>query len=392
MQTVTIEFIGSSWRQTIHESIRESSGEVLLMAPFIKKGAIETILDMAGTRPVRVVTRFNLADMYTGVSDLSALEILLDYGAQIRGLKDLHSKVYAFGLERAVITSANLTVAGLSSNHEFGVMVDESKSVKECIDYFERQWSIAGESLSKRAWRKWSSILAEANARCTPTEIWPPLPDFGAAAPMPRLQRTSAVNARLHVADEVPSFIKLWGHAGNRASLSMSVHEEVIRSESYFACAYPLKKKPASVKNGSVIYMGRLMTKPNDIRIFGRAVAIRHDDHFDFASQKAILRRDFKEKWGVYVRVHRPEFIDGTLKDGVSLNLLKEQLGSRLFQTTVLNEMNGFGNLNPNRAYSQQAQVMLSLEGHRALTEAFDDAIEARGSIPESTWNGLPRD
>ena len=88
-------------------------------ARFIKKGALERLLSH---RPgdVQVITRFNLADFADGVSDVEALRMLLDAGASIRGIQNLHAKLYLFGTSRAIITSANLTEAALTRNQEFG--------------------------------------------------------------------------------------------------------------------------------------------------------------------------------------------------------------------------------------------------------------------------------
>ena len=38
-----------------------------------------------------MITRFNLADFAEGVSDIEALRLLLDAGANIRGIRNLHA-------------------------------------------------------------------------------------------------------------------------------------------------------------------------------------------------------------------------------------------------------------------------------------------------------------
>jgi phosphatidylserine/phosphatidylglycerophosphate/cardiolipin synthase-like enzyme len=70
---------------------------------------------------LQAITWFNLADFAKGVSDIDALRMLLDAGASVRGIRNLHAKVYLFGVSRAIITSANLTAAALDRNHERAV-------------------------------------------------------------------------------------------------------------------------------------------------------------------------------------------------------------------------------------------------------------------------------
>ena len=64
---------------------------------------------------IQVITRYNLSDFADGVSYIEALHLLLDAGAAVRGIRGLHAKLYMFGSTRAIVTSANLTEAGLES-------------------------------------------------------------------------------------------------------------------------------------------------------------------------------------------------------------------------------------------------------------------------------------
>ena len=56
---------------------------------------------------------FQSLQFLEGVSDLDALDLLLRKGAAIRGVLNLHAKLYLFGDSRAIATSANLTEAAL---------------------------------------------------------------------------------------------------------------------------------------------------------------------------------------------------------------------------------------------------------------------------------------
>ena len=73
--------------------------------------------------PLKVITRFNLDDFAGEVSDISALRLLLQAGAQIRGIKNLHAKLYLIGGGHVILTSANLTDAALRRNHELGIEI-----------------------------------------------------------------------------------------------------------------------------------------------------------------------------------------------------------------------------------------------------------------------------
>lgn len=84
-------------------------------------------------------------DIASGATKLEALGAIINSGAECRVLPDrprLHAKVYIFGTEHGVITSANLTGSGFDSNIEVGVAV-KHEEVKNLTAWFDRLWGIA---------------------------------------------------------------------------------------------------------------------------------------------------------------------------------------------------------------------------------------------------------
>ena len=107
-----------------------------------------------------MITRFNLADFADGVSDVAALRMLLDAGASVRGIRDLHAKLYLFGTSQAIITSANLTEAALTRNQEFGVVAMTQPVIAACRHYFDELWSRASSAeLSRDQLDSWAKTV-----------------------------------------------------------------------------------------------------------------------------------------------------------------------------------------------------------------------------------------
>ena len=111
------------------------------------------------------------------------------------------------------------------------------------------------------------------------------------------------------------------------------------------------------------MFISRLVKGPDDIRIFGRAIALKHQEGRDDATQADIQRRPWKSRWPRYIRVHHAEFVAGTMANGVSLAELMDTLGSDSFATTQRNAARGQGNINPRRSLRQQPAVRLSRQG-----------------------------
>ena len=65
-----------------------------LISPFVTRNIVDHLLNN-GSANIKLITRFNLNDFRSKVSSLSALKILVEKGAEIKGIKNLHSKVYS---------------------------------------------------------------------------------------------------------------------------------------------------------------------------------------------------------------------------------------------------------------------------------------------------------
>lgn len=142
---MTVRLVDAGWGTELTSALRADTSELRIICPFIKVGALDRLLSLTPSN-IQVITRFNLVDFAEGVSDLAALRMLLDAGAQVRGIQKLHSKLYLFA-SRAIVTSANLTKAALDTNLEFGLVADDVSVIAECRTYFDDLWD-QGEKTS----------------------------------------------------------------------------------------------------------------------------------------------------------------------------------------------------------------------------------------------------
>lgn len=184
------------------------------------------------------------------------------------------------------------------------------------------------------------------------------------------------------VADASQAFVKFLGESDNRVPLGCPTVEEIERAGCQRVLAYPTSKRPRRVKDEALMYIARPTEQPNDIRIFGRAVGMAYIVGRDDASADDIARRDWREKWSRYIRVHQAEFVAGTMANGVSLNALMDELGADAFAATQRNAANQKGNTNPRRAYLQAADVELSAQGQDWLRDRLQAAFDAHGTVP----------
>lgn len=108
-----------------------TSQEQLLASPFIKASVAKMILDNKPTDSnISLMTSYKLTNFYRNSSDLTALKYFIEKQIEVRSHPTLHAKTYIFDSERAIITSANLTLGGLQNNYECGVLIYDSNTVK----------------------------------------------------------------------------------------------------------------------------------------------------------------------------------------------------------------------------------------------------------------------
>lgn len=375
---MTFRLVDSAWGTELTEALQADTSALRIVCPFIKLGAMKRLLALC-PQSIQIITRYNLDDFAGGVSDIAARRRILAAGGRVRGIRDLHAKLYLFGASCAMVTSANLTRAALDHNQEFGAVTHDAASIAACQAYFDRLWTLGGIDLSPGQLDAWNDTVTRHRAAGGLLGAGGRLGDFGADAdigPFP------PATLPVVVTDAVQAFVKFLGESSNRVPLSCETVGELQRAGCHRVLAYPASKRPRRVKDDALMYIARLTEQPNDIRIFGRAVGMAYVDGRDDAAPKDIALRDWRRTWSRYIRVHHAEFVAGTMANGVSLNELMDELGANAFAVTQRNAAKNEGNSNPRRAYLQAADVELSAEGTAWLHDRLQAAFDEHGAVP----------
>jgi hypothetical protein len=375
---MTIKIIDKNWDQTFSNLAKLAKKRAIIISPFLGDKTLRNILGLQ-PQEVKVITRFNLNELLINVSEIKALEYLLEIGAQVKGVKHLHSKVYIFGTSKAIITSANMTEAGLNRNTECGVESDEPKFISSVEDYFNSLWDRAGSILNISMLNKWKKEIAKAELT-SKGKAGPNLGDFGTNLGFDEKNDTSDAKTYSSV---FPGqyFIKFFGISSDRSSRDTKIFKEIESSESHKVLSYPKNKRPRQVNDGDLIFISRLVENPNDIMIYGRCRSKKYVEKRDDATKQDIALRDWHKKWPHYIRVEQTEFINATLNDCISFNDIMQELGTNTFITTQANALSGKGNKNPRKAYMQQAAARLTLQATQVLNHLFDEKLIKFGRI-----------
>jgi hypothetical protein len=280
--------VDAGWASELEGAVQSDHSNMNIISPFIKKRTCQRLLTAGKPTSFKVITRFNLSDFANGVSDTSALRVLLQAGAQVRGIRNLHAKVYVFGNSRAIVTSANLTEAALGRNKEFGLVTSEASVIGQCKQYFDGLWTRAGRNLTFDLLDAWENTITDHLAIGGRANSDDALGDMGADLGF----EATLQDPSPWISEADQAFVKFLGEGDNRVPLSRTTLEEVERAGCHWAVAYPASKRPRKVKDGALMYIARLTEEPNDIRIFGRAIGMKHIQGRDDATPEDMVVSD----------------------------------------------------------------------------------------------------
>ncbi len=301
---MSFTIVDKDWNQKFHEYSSLAQEESMIISPFL--GAT-TVMNLLGDNPrkAKVITRFNLDDMVQGVSDIKVFEYFLQKGILVRGIKRLHSKVYIFGANKVIVTSANLTRAGLTANVECGVVSDDPQFLHSTINYFNELWE-HGKPLTPSRLASWKRRVAKklidgAGGKKSP------LGDDGADAGF----QGSGAGYPSGVTSSGQAFVKFFGTGGDRAPRDWPVIEAIKDAQDHKVLSYPKNKRPRQVRDGDLLFVARFVENPSDVMIYGRVRGQQYVPGRDDATAADFKLRPWRRKWSRYIRVSNPEFIKG---------------------------------------------------------------------------------
>jgi hypothetical protein len=116
--------------QTFDSLSRSISRSALLVSPFISLEPLQhlsSILNKRTAVTVQILTSLNVDNLIQGTTDVGAIASFCRMipSTTVRHLPRLHAKVYIADDRLAILTSANLTEAGLNQNYEYGIEITD---------------------------------------------------------------------------------------------------------------------------------------------------------------------------------------------------------------------------------------------------------------------------
>jgi HKD family nuclease len=366
-----MKVIQNKWLDNFLKDLKNTK-DLKLISPFITDNMVTHLLKNWHGNTIQVITRFNLNDFRSGVSSLKALKRLIENGAEIKGIKNLHSKAYIFDSRSMIITSANFTNGGFFTNYELGIKSESEDQIKEALHYFNKLWIFDESLLDLDKIIEWQKIISQNKI----TIVVPKLKDYG----------TSIVKK---VIGNKKHFVKFYGTSEYRAEWDWEIKDLVKDTHCHFALTFPSEiGRPKRYNDGDVVYMAHMMND-GEYAIFGKAIAYKHDRIRDVASEEDIRLIPWKSHYNIYIRIHSPEFLDSTFSSCPRMGVMMNELGYESFRSTKERHDSGEENINPRLTLKQKPDVELSEEGAFWVEQRFIKSKNKFSLVPQTFIDGL---
>ena len=128
--STALDFVTMPTEDWLRDNLRTCQSRLLVASPYVNSAFVQVLSEVSPSVKTTLVTKTDLRDFAIGSSSLDTLCDLANNGVRILSLTGLHAKVYVFDRHRALVTSANATWAGMRSNWECGVALNQRSAVR----------------------------------------------------------------------------------------------------------------------------------------------------------------------------------------------------------------------------------------------------------------------
>lgn len=354
---MSINIINQDFGEKFYNLLESTLNEINIISPFIGLKTAFSLSEWLEQNPnikCNIITRFNREEFIRSASSIEGLEHLINAGANLYALQDLHTKLYIFDDHSVIMGSANFTFKGFYKNHEFGLyMENEEEFTIQCQDYFDGlislittdgDWKITLERIIKERQlvnqniknRKGKKGLTEYNQA-----------KWGAKIDLDKQQGNpsdteendfleEAIKDLVTSTSNTGIWLKFEGTSENRIGNNEIYLKRKRRINEYMNRTF-FPVRPTGIKEGDLLFL-TVVSKDkdgNDVPIIvGYALSggYKENNKINTTDPKYI---NWNNRFPYYVEFTKGKFINNSIKHGVSLIELYRELKHNVYPSTV---------------------------------------------------------
>lgn len=404
-----IEVLTDNHYQAITELFNKAQKGICIISPFLTDSMADLLCDNVTQKnlPCTFITRVYINDIFHRANSVDALEKMIQSGITVYAVKRLHTKLYLFDHDAAVLGSANFTSGGLKTNIELSLLFSEEPAVLGSLHKY------------------WNDFLAQvepcADARVTPAMIadvrnrvehlWKSSKDkvkaksfmmYGAMLDgtkkytekdnIAEIEKTATESDLIfdlfretEVVDEIKYPHTIWLKFDGDASERIAGDEPFpmicveLNGKQVYVQNYP--RRPMSVKDGDEVYLAAITTDArgkNQPVIMGRGRLRGFSAEDGHVHEAWVKTHDWMEDYPWYCIVENCEMLDTTSANGIPLDALLQKLGSDTYLAS-------FGRNESIQVVSQKhyqkAHIRLSGNAKEEIDSLFEKLKKVYGTV-----------
>lgn len=403
-----IEVLTNNHYDKILDLFESTNENIKIISPFISVSIAKKLCDIIKQNhniKCTFITRFYLEDIISKANSIDAIEMMIDEGVEVYALKGLHTKLYLFDCVNGVLGSANFTAGGFISNIELSIHFENEpivlnnlqgyfdnllKKIKNCPE------SIITKDILKLARNKYNHLLSTKKEKGNHFSSYM----FGAS-----IDKKSEFVTTNDILKEINScsddydiindmfkqtelseqinynhtiWLKFHGESDNRMDSDnpFPMTDVLYNGKKIYLSNYPFKV--ASIKENDEVYLAALTTDvkgKNQPVIMGRG-HLRAFDSTNTINDEWVKQYTWMERYPWYVVINDCKIIDTSVKNGVPLDIVWDELGSNTY-------ISSFGN---NESFSevstkhhQKAHIRLSGNAKQFIDMKLDELEKQYG-------------
>jgi len=127
----------SPWDIRFWNLVKSSRKKIKIASPYVKNGVVDKLISIKNPDTnIMLITSCKLMNFYRKASDVEALRKVQNSGGKVYINQNLHSKIYLFDNNKAIVTSSNLTHGGLVKIFEYGIYLENEDIIEEINNDF----------------------------------------------------------------------------------------------------------------------------------------------------------------------------------------------------------------------------------------------------------------
>lgn len=348
-----INLLSNDHYETMLNLFDGTENEIKIISPFLSMSMAIKLCEQISSNPnikCSFITRFYIEDFVNHANDLDALEMILRHGINLYAVRGLHTKLYLFDKENAVVGSANFTAGGFKNNIELSLHIQEEILINELHNYFDQflekikndpEHLITHDVINKGrlecnklfSHKKGTGKTFSIQMYGAKTELnkyFDPIKDIEQSEKetdivfniFKEAEKRSLVNLDHTI------WLKFAGEGNDRIMGNFEKTECIIDGQLKILSCYPWK--PSAVKDGDEIYIAALSQDYKgkyQPMIVGRG-SLNGFQKNNFADDEMIKKYSWMERYPWYCIINDLHIINAPVQNGLPLDEVLNKLGS----------------------------------------------------------------